>query len=554
MNAQRGSRRRPRRVTAARAPRAAATAALGLGLMTTAGGAAASSGIDSPESGVVQVGRGSAWLARAEDPLAVYYNPAALAFQSSGVHLGAQLMFMNRCFTRKGDGGASVSPGNSLPGPGAPADPERPQQVAPAAEVCSKDGAFPNPQLAATFRLGNRVGLGLAVVAPHTTGSNTWSESVPYTHKSGEPLTQPAPNRYLLVSNDATIVFPTLSVGLALTDTLSIGAGFLWGIALIHNVNFSEGISPAGSATGLTDRYENSDARSELTAKDLFIPGFVVSALWSATPNLDVAAWFKWTDKVRADHADLSLTTPYWDNALGEPAKGVCEGNPDPKCNVTEAKGKGSLSFTIPMEAKLALRYHMTRKDAQRPAFAGDASQGRRVRDPLSEDLFDLELDFTWANNSAVDSFEVRFPSGQDRILVKGVGTSVPDNADIPRKWKDVMGVRLGGDLNILRSRLALRAGAFFEPKGQTDDYLALDFNLAERIGLSGGATVRLGPVDVSAAFQHTFFGTLDNGGKGAVHALSGQQNTGFRSRQAINGGVLKASLNEIGLSGTVRF
>jgi long-chain fatty acid transport protein len=543
MNAQHGPRRR-----------AAGAAAFALALLTAGGRAAASSGIDSPESGVEQVGRGSAWLARADDPLAVYFNPAALAYQSSGVHLGAQLMFMNRCFTRKGDGGAPVSPGNNLPGPGAPPDPNRPKQVAPAADVCSKAGAFPNPQLAATFRLGDRVGLGIGVVAPHATGSNVWPESVPYTHRSGEPLTQPAPNRYLLVSNEATIIFPTVSVGFALTDTLSVGAGFLWGIATIHNVNFSEGISPLGSATGITDRYENSDARTELTAKDLFIPGFVLSALWSATSNLDVAAWFKWTDRVRADHADLRLTTPYWDASLGTPAEDVCAGSPDPQCNVTDAKGKGSLTFTIPMEAKLALRYHMTRKDADRPALAADGTSLRRVRDPLRDDLFDVELDFTWANNSAVDSFEVRFPTGAQAITIKGAGTTVPENADIPRKWKDVVGVRLGGDLNILRSRLALRAGGFFETKGQRDDYLALDFDLAERIGLSGGATVRLGPVDVSAAYQHTFFGTLDNGGKGAVHALSGQRDAGFRSRQAINGGVLKASLNEIGLSGTVRF
>src|SRR6185503_11797946 len=127
-----------------------AAAALALAILTTAGSAAASSGIDSPESGVAQVGRGSAWLARADDPLAVYFNPAALAFQSSGVHVGAQLMFMNRCFTRTGDGNAPVSPGSSLPAPGAAA---MGKEIPPPAEVCSEPAAFPNPQIAATFRI-----------------------------------------------------------------------------------------------------------------------------------------------------------------------------------------------------------------------------------------------------------------------------------------------------------------------------------------------------------------------------------------------------------------
>ena len=46
-----------------------ASVCAGASFMATASVAAASSGLDSPESGVEQVGRGSAWLARATDPL-----------------------------------------------------------------------------------------------------------------------------------------------------------------------------------------------------------------------------------------------------------------------------------------------------------------------------------------------------------------------------------------------------------------------------------------------------------------------------------------------------
>jgi long-subunit fatty acid transport protein len=556
MTSQRRARSCPRRATAL-VEKPAAGAALALALMTSAGGAAASSGLDSPESGVVQSGRGSAWLARADDPLAVYFNPAALAFQSNGVHLGAQLMFMKRCFTRKGDGGVPVSPGNDLPGPGARADPDRPMQVAPPAEVCSDPGAFPNPQVAATFRLANRFALGVALVAPHASGNNNWPLTLPYTNRFGIKLQQPAPNRYMLVSSDATIAFPTVSVGFAPTETLAFGAGFIWGIATANFVNFSELLSPNGSATGVSDQFEkNLDVRSELTAKDLFIPGFVLSALWSPSSNLDLAAWFKWTDAVRSNSADLHLTTFYW-NTNGTVKTDTCKDKAR-NCNIVDRPGVGSLKLSLPMEAKLAVRYHMARAGAPRPALNFDGTPVRRVRDPLSEDLFDIELDFTWANNSSVDNIEIRFPTGSKRIPVKDtegnlIG-SIPENADVPHKWKDVLGVRLGGDVTILPSRLALRAGGFVESKGQDDKYLGLDFDVAEKIGVSGGATVRVGPVDVSASYQHTFFGTIDNGGKGAVRALSGQEEAKFRSQQTINGGTLKASLNEVGLSGTARF
>jgi long-chain fatty acid transport protein len=533
-----------RRARAHLVQRGLGPAALGASLagawVSTTGAAAASSGLESPDSGVVQTGRGSAWLARADDPLAVYFNPAALAFQTSGVHLGAQLLFMNRCFTRKGDNGAPVSPGNNLPGPGAVAT--NTKEIPPPAEVCAEVAPSPDPQLAGSFRIADRIAVGVAVVAPHAVGKSTWPESIGYTNRFGIAGTQPAPTRYMLVSSDSKILFPTLAVSYAPTDKLAFGVGLTWGIAIVNFVNFTEGLSTDG-ANGTTDQFfQNQDVRAELDAKDLFIPGFVLSGLWSAAPNLDVAAWFKWSDAVRTKKsADLRLSALYWQKS------GLASAAPE----VTDAPGAGSIGMQLPMEAKLALRFHQPRATAQSATVAAIVPPARRVRDPLREDLFDVELDFTWANNSAVDAIEIRFNPG---IAVRGTPGFVPENGDLPRKWKDVVGVRLGGDFVVLPSRLALRAGGFFETKGQRDEYLSTDFHVAERIGVAGGATVRVGPVDLSAAYQHTFFGTLDNKGAGAIHALSGDASTDYRSRQAINGGSLKASLNEVGLSGTVRF
>jgi long-subunit fatty acid transport protein len=514
--------------------------------------ALASSGIDSPDSGVEQLGRGSAWVARADDPLAAYFNPAALAFQSSGVHLGGHLMFMKRCFTRQGDGGAPVSPGNDIPGPGAM--PATPREVPPPAELCPQGGAFPNPQIGASFRITSRLAVGVALVAPHAAGGNNWPEALTYTNRFGSEGTQPAPTRYMLVSSDALILYPTLAVAYAPLDNLSFGAAFVWGVATLGFSNFSEGLSAKGVATGTSDQFDlNSDVRADLKAKDLFIPGFVLSALWSAAPNLDVAATYRWSDAIRTSDADLHLTSLYWD-ASGQRREAPCAGQANPQCNLTDVKGAATLKFNLPMEAKLGLRYHHPRAGAVLASMAAAAVAGkpaRRVRDPLHDDLFDVELDFTWTNNSAVDNIEVRFRRG---IAVNGTPGFVPENGDLPRKWRDVLGVRLGGDVTVIPRRLALRAGGFFETKGQLDEYLSIDFNAAQKAGLSAGGTVRVGPVDVSAAYQHTFFGTLDNGGKGAIHALSGDVTSGYRSQQTINGGSLRASLDEFGLSATWRF
>jgi long-chain fatty acid transport protein len=151
----------------------------------------------------------------------------------------------------------------------------------------------------------------------------------------------------------------------------------------------------------------------------------------------------------------------------------------------------------------------------------------------------------------------------------------VPTNGGIPHHWKDVFGVRVGGDFVVLPNMLSLRAGGFYESKGVDDAYLNLDFDEAEKVGVSGGLTFRAGPVDISAGYAHTFYGTLNNNGNGQVYGLSGD-GTGasmgacgtkpamnptptnvpgcFRSYQNVNGGILTSQINEFGLAGTVHF
>lgn len=566
---------------------------LGLGLagtMTLAASAAyASNGLDSPESGVVQAGRGGAWLARADDPLAIYFNPAGLVRQSSGVHLGAQLLFMNRCYTRTGEDsenpgtfGVPVSPGNDYPGPGA--DPDGPA-VGPAARVCGESAPSPTPQLAFSYRISDRFAAGVGLIAPHGVGTSKWPTQLAFTNRFGAELLQPAPNRYQLTEADSRILFPMIGASFAITDELSVGASFTWGLAFVEFVNFAESISQEPASTGCgpngdqacpaQDDYTR-DVRATLSASDIFIPGLVVGALWSPHRYVDVAGWFRWSDAVDTN-ANVRIQSVYW-NANGEKNERCDELN-DPACDGKEdlmnvddpdnyiTPGEkpgdpgyqaGKVYLNIPMEAKLGVRFHYPRAT---PGEAPKWAQGyKNVRDPMSTDLFDISLDFTYANNSSNKDLVLTFKPG---IKVKGTGGELPVNSNVPHEWRDVFGVRVGGDFVVLPSRLALRAGGFYESRGQDPQYLNLDFHLGERIGVSGGATVRLGPVDVSVAYQHTFFGALDNGGQGKVYALTGDNTTAnkpaaeggpFRSYQAINGGKLESDLNEVGLAGSLRF
>jgi long-chain fatty acid transport protein len=541
-----------------------------LGVTAAALPALASSGLDSPDNGAYQVGRGGAWLARADDPLAAYFNPAGLVRQASGVHLGAHLMFMNRCYARTGQDvdptsktygqyGFPVSPGNDYPGPGASTTGKA---VAPPGTVCADGEPFPNPQLAANFRIMDQLAVGLAVLGPHGVGASSWPETLSFTNRFGVAGTQPSPQRYMLAKSSSQLLFPTLSVAYAINDQIAIGVGFVWGVAIATFENFSEAVSPVPTNTCgpnkngpcyPTDDYSR-DVKAKLSATDVFVPGFVIGALYSPTKNLDVAGWFRWSDAVDTD-ASVELSANYW-NADGtkNPSPALTPGSKqgDPGYNA------GHLKLQIPMEAKLGVRFHMPRET---PGELPKWAQGtKKVRDALSQDRFDVEADFTYANNSSVDAIHIAFKPG---VPINGAGgATLPPNADIPHNWKDVFGVRLGGEYVILPSFLSARAGFFYESKGQDDKYLNVDFHNAEKVGLSAGASVRVGPVDITAAFQHTFFGTLDNGGSGAVYGLSGGAATAdspgaggpYRTYQAVNGGKLTSELNEVALGGTVRF
>ena len=119
-----------------------------------------------------------------------------------------------------------------------------------------------------------------------------------------------------------------------------------------------------------------------------------------------------------------------------------------------------------------------------------------------------------------MQNLNLTFNPGAPVVGGGGVKAAIPSDASIAHNWKDVLGVRLGADVAVVPNVLSLRTGGFFESKGVDDKYLNIDFDLAQKIGVSGGLTVRLGPVDTSIAYAHTFFGTLDNGGVGGVYLL----------------------------------
>jgi long-subunit fatty acid transport protein len=520
--------------------------------------ARASGVMEFPDNGSEQEGRGGAWVARASDPLATFYNPAGLAGQPTRLTLQANLSAQHTCFARvRAAADPTINDGAS------------PDGTYP--RVCNDGHFFPDPQVAFTYRLTDRVGLGIAVLGPSAVGRVSWPEFVG---------TAPSPQRYMLIDSNVVYLTPTLGVGAEVIDGLRLGASLLFGTApKIDFSNASMGINEGGPGSSV-DASQN-DIRAEINASQIFIPGFTLGALWSPLDDLDVAAWYKWSAPIDA-RGDVTTASSYFtpQNAQGH-GQPVYGDTALPNCNdpmrtdnPCGSGNNGEVKVPIPMEAKLGVRYHRPRRDV---------AYDPRVRDPIAQDMFDVEADFTWANDSAFDVLQLRFPGNAngDGTLPANPNTPggfIPPNADVPHHFKDVFGVRVGGDVNVLPDQLALRAGAFFETQAADPTYQNIDFDAAQRIGVALGGTYRIKmgatgrhSLDLMLGYGHVFFGTLSNSNPNAagLEGLTGTPcnppadppgstcpngNLKYRTNWPINLGTITSSIDVINVGASYAF
>jgi long-subunit fatty acid transport protein len=487
--------------------------------------AQASSALEFPDNGVAQFSRGGAWLATATDPIAAHYNPGAIATQPTGFGVGANLAMQEICFDRRDENGEPTGPDRAIPD-------------LHYAEICNSNAGKVNaiPNAAFVWRASEKLALGIAIVAPSSFGKLDWATSAP-----GRPHPTfrgdiPAPQRYLSLGTEGTILFPTLSAGYSLTDRLHVGAGLIAGIALLELRSMS-----ISNVTGLETDDAGLDTRSKLDAKDLFVPGFVVGGLYSASKNLDLGLWYRFMDKIRAE-GDLELTAPFYVNNRPRSVCATPNVEPTGGCAaITQVDGAARVTLTIPMEARIGARWHMPFSRASGLLAERLRKDPYPTRDPLRDDLYDLELDLTWANNSAADEVKIRFDPG---INVLGLPGTVPTNADRPTGWKDSFGARLGGQYALIRNLAGVRLGSWIETPAVADEYLSVTGLPAWRGGFGGGFVLRVQAVDLEAGYQHIWNGGLDNEGRGKLKAIAGSGSPDNRSVHSVNGGSVKQHAN----------
>lgn len=513
------------------------------------------------DNGSTAFARGGAWLATATDPIAAHYNPAALATQKSGFDISLNAAFHKVCFDRR-------NPGNELTGPNQGPSESTTIVYLPA---CNDRSGFPKaiPALGVNWRASRDLAFGFAFVPPsaYTDAAGAWPEmQAGYNTRTNRKVPVPAPYRYMQTENHSLIFMPTLAVGAEVLPGLRVGAGFIWGIAAIDLTKFDTiQTNPANRG----DRANNDDTRATLKTQDFFMPGAILSVHWSPLRYLDVAAWGRWLDAVNTTSGELELIGNYF--GPSGPNR-LCTSRAPEQCTGQAISNKyGDDGFekfkysVVPPEVRVGVRVHLPRGGAvQTDSPEADT---KLVRDPLHDDVFDIELNGSYTKNTETDIAEVRFLENNGEPVLEFLPSGrVPPNADRKNGYDDTFGARLGGQYNAVQDKLALLAGTWIESQAAGDEYLQISPVPALRGGFGGGLILRQAPLDFVIGYQRHWSQRMDNGGRGALRANAGERPTDpfslnkqpreeqFRTAHFINGGRLSQSAHVFTMGAVWRF
>jgi len=394
------------------------------------------------DRGVRPMGRGFASVAGADDPQALWYNPANIGLSGQQLMLDASLLFFRGSVTRI-DSGDNVLP-----------------------TVEADTPLLPLPGLAFTQPVGDFT-LGLGLAAPYALLTSMpdgvrVDGSGACDYGAGEdPTCEPSPTRYSLYSLDgSSFLFITPAVSWEPIEGLHIGAG----------VNIVAGAFVGETAISGCDGFvctqpENPDwdGRARFTLNPL-VEVAVIGGVTYDHDIVRVSASFQWFPTDAGGSAELDVRLP--SAAIFDGA--TVDGN--------------SAELTMPLPTILRLGVQLS---------------------PLPN--LQIEAALVWERWSKQDRITIEPENVWIRDAV-AIGDYQVGTVEIPRNMKDVYSVRVGGSYGLLDERLWVSAGVNYENSSFDDAHLTpLTFD-SSKVILGLGASVEATEglwIDVS--YAHVF-------------------------------------------------
>jgi long-chain fatty acid transport protein len=409
---------------------------------------AGAGGFEMPGNGSEALGRGAAFVAKADDPTAIEYNPAGLASQrGTRLLLDGHVIASSYGFQRYG----------AFPDSGS--NPKTPWGGSAYPRVSDTSGPFFAPFVAASSDLGmfDWMTFAVGVFGPSGVGNRTYPLGV-----AGAP----AASRYDVVQSNSIVALPTAAVGIKVADWLELGAAvhFVYGQFSLTSTSFVDlGDGKAGPCVNYEYQPCDSVSRLDLTGTS-WAGSFGAMVRPSKTLSVGLSA-----------RTPISMTATGSATVVQSPL-----GQPIP------AAGHATFENDFPWVLRAGVR--------------------QAFRDPDGFETADVELDGTyetWGSAQAggpvihIDHLGPTGPAFDDI------------NVQVAHHYNDTFSVRAGGAYNTKLSFgvLALRMGAYYDKSATSDDpgYTRLDFDTLDKIAGTVGVGLKWGGLQFNVSYAEVF-------------------------------------------------
>ncbi|MFN7131962.1 MAG: OmpP1/FadL family transporter, partial [Myxococcales bacterium] len=214
---------------------------------------AIAAGFEYPDNGAAALGMGGAFVAKADDPTALYYNPAGIVGQDGlNLLLDANVARHDVRFQRR-----ELPYVRCVPNPQDESQTICRETTNPSVRgsentvVQNEAGWFPVPFLAATYTVDlkerGKLGFGLGAFGPSAVGSYLYAPpdysdanfDAARNRYTNDPRVT-SPQRYALIESNTIIAYPTASVAYQYRDWLAAGASFQY---VYVNAAFSQAVT-----------------------------------------------------------------------------------------------------------------------------------------------------------------------------------------------------------------------------------------------------------------------------------------------------------------------
>ena len=423
-----------------------------LALFAAAPSAANAGGLFLPGYGSQAQPRAGAFTAKADDPTALFHNPAGLAKQhGTAIHLGFNFVDFSQTFQREGTYetdplGAHAWDGEQFA--------EVENEATPSQGIGSI-AAIPFLAVSTDLGLDTPFRFGAGVFAGH--GYPFRDYGADYTFE--DPNTPPPPARYDIVEQTALIAHFAVAASYSINETLSVGVELVYGIAELE----------ARKHVWAVRNYEeaaNADGEVIFDAKDNFVPSFDVGVLWSPMPMLEVGANYRSQSSVRAKGTVRSqLGTAVGIGGTGDMI--IPDGEARCQEGGTVAAVRGCLDVNIPQSATIGARYILRDGGLERA---------------------DIEFDVRWEDWSNASDY-IGVVDGRSQILGRRLETVVTRHG-----LKDTFSFRLGGAYNLPlgANLLSFRGGVAHDTAAAPLGFTRLDLDGFARTTLGAGGRLQL--------------------------------------------------------------